>query len=173
MLENTYTYTARSADNPEQIVTLTLHNHSLSVGVGAPLEHIERALQAESAENEEEPTYHIQPWLKPMAISLVERGMRPFSVDDVGADVERDWLRVRAWFRVGGLRLAPVTLVAGRVDNPDAAQAFVKELNTRKAATGLPGFLGLLDYWAAWFVAGFVMMVILERWRRKRGSEAT
>jgi hypothetical protein len=36
MLENTYTYTARSADHPERVVTFTLYDHSMSVELGAP-----------------------------------------------------------------------------------------------------------------------------------------
>lgn len=173
MLENTYTYTARSADNPEQVVTFTLHDHSLSVGVGVPLEHVERALGPEEGEGEAEAEHHIQPWLKPMAVSLIERGTRPFNVADVNARAEDEWLHVRAWFRAGGLRLAPITLIAGRVDNPEAARAFVQELNERKApAAGLARVLGILDYWATWFLAGFLLVFLLESWRRRKDGEA-
>jgi hypothetical protein len=172
MLENTYTYTARSADDPEQVVTFTIHDHRLSVGVGVPLEHVERALGSED-EGEAESEHRIQPWLKPMAVSLIERGIRPFNVADVDARAEDEWLHVRAWFRVGGLRLAPITLIAGRVDNPEAARAFVQELNERKApAAGLARFLGLLDYWVTWFLAGSLLVILLESWRRRRDSEA-
>jgi hypothetical protein len=177
VLENTYTYTARSADHPEQVVTFTLHNHSLSVGVGAPLEHVERALQARGgetgaeAETETGSEYRIQPWLKPMAISLIERSTGPFDVGDVNASAEDDWLWVRAWLRAGGLRLAPITLIKGRVDNPHAAHAFVQELHERKApAAGLARFPGLLDYWATWILAGFLMVILFENWRRRRGN---
>jgi hypothetical protein len=177
VLENTYTYTARSADHPEQVVTFTLHNHSLSVGVGAPLEHVERALQARGgetgaeAETETGSEYRIQPWLKPMAISLIERSTGPFDVGDVNASAEDDWLWVRTWLRAGGLRLAPITLIKGRVDNPHAAHAFVQELHERKApAAGLARFPGLLDYWATWILAGFLMVILFENWRRWRGN---
>jgi len=40
-MENTYTYTARSIEDPEQVVTFTLQDHRMSVGLGAPLEQIE------------------------------------------------------------------------------------------------------------------------------------
>jgi len=173
-MENTYTYTARNADNPEQVVIFTLHDHALSVGIGAPLEHVERVIRAKTAEETEAESEHVvQPWLKPMAISMVERATRPFDVDDVDARSADDWLQVRAWFRAGGLRLTSVTLIEGRVDNPEAAQAFVQELDERKApVTSLARLLGPLDYWATWFMAGFLMVVLLETWRRGRGGEA-
>jgi hypothetical protein len=171
-MENTYTYTARNADNPAQVVMFTLHDHGLSVGMGAPLEHVERAIRASTAETETESEYRVQPWLRPMAISMIERATGPFDVDDVDARSADGWLQVRAWFRSGGLRLTPITLIEGRVDNPDAAQAFIQELEERKtSATGLARFLGLLDYWATWFIAGFLMVVLLESWRRRRRGE--
>ena len=173
MRENTYTYTARNADDPEQVVTFTLYDHSLSVGVGVPLEHVERGLQAGQGQAEEESEYHLRPWLKPMAVSLVERGTHPFGVGDVDARAEEDELQVRAWFRTGGLRLFPITLIEGRVDNPEAAYAFVEELDRRKRAMGrTSGVLNVLDYWATWLLAGFLMAVLLETWRR-RGSDET
>ena len=181
-MEKTYTYTARSAEYPEQVVTFTLHDTHMSVGLGAPLEHLERALhigeeeeapeeEGGEAEGAEEAQEDLSLWLKPMAVSLVERGTRPFRVDDVAAQAADDWLQVKAWVRTGGLRLMPITLIDGRVDNPAAAHAFVEEVAERKATTG-PNLLGLLDYWATWFVAGFLMVVLFQLWRRRGKSEA-
>ncbi len=176
VLENTYTYTARSAVDPERVVTFTLHDHSLSVGVGAPIEHVERFVQAQTSateaggesEAETRQEASVRPWLKPMAISVLERATRPFDVDDVEASVEGSWLYVRAWVRGGGLRVAPITLIEGRVDNPQAAQAFVQELDERQTSiTPLGQVVNLLDYWATWFVAGFVMFILLQNWRRR------
>jgi hypothetical protein len=173
-MEKTYTYTARSADNPEQVVTFTFYNHHLLVDVGVLVEHVERALQARQAEEDEEVEYHIQPWLKPMAISAIERGTHPFNVADVYADVDEKRLLVTAWVRAGGLRLAPVTFNMAHVDNVDAAQAFVKQLEVRKADSGYPGrFPGLLDYWATWAVGAFSTVVLLGAWLRKRYKEAS
>ena len=172
-MEKTYTYTARSADDPEQVVTFTFYNHRLLVDVGAPIEHLERALRARQAGEDEEVAYHIQPWLKPMAISAIERSTHPFSVSDVYADVDEKRLLVTAWVRAGGLRLAPVTFKMAHVDNPDAAQAFVKQLETRKADGGRAGWLpGPLDYWATWFVGALSTIVLLGAWLRKRYKEA-
>ncbi len=180
--QNTYTYTARSVENPEYSVTFTLFDHRMSVGTGAPMEQMAQAfehagaeeeVEVEGAEGEEssvaaEVKKQSKLWLKPMAISLVERGTKPFHVDDVDADVEGDWLRVRGWVRAGGLRLAPVTLMKGRVDNPDAAQAFVAEVNERKAEAFGP--LALFDYWGVWFVAGFAVVLLLQL-QRHRGKK--
>ena len=182
--QNTYTYTARSVENPEYSVTFTLFDHRLSVGTGAPVEQMTRVLEQEGAEEEMEEEKEVEEgeaasiaaevkkqsklWLKPMAISLVERGTKPFHVDDVDADVEDDWLHIQGWVRAGGLRLAPVTLMKGRVDNPDAASAFVDELNERK--TEAFGPLALFDYWGAWFFAGLAVVLLLQI-QRHRGKK--
>lgn len=174
MQDNTYTYTARSADQPEHVVTFTLHDHSVSVEPGAPLEHVERALQAEKGETEAGGESRIQPWLKPMAVSVMERVTRPFSVADVDASAEDGGLQVTQWVRTGGLRLAPIVFVMKRVDNPEAAQAFVEELERRKTFATRPGkFRGPLDYWGGWFLVGFVMTILLWIGLRRGNEETT
>ncbi len=178
-MADTYTYTARSADDPERVVTFTLRGSQMSVGVGAPLEQIEQAIElgrekvgpegddveadAEVEVSEAEaPTL----WIRPLAVSLAERGTGPMRVDDVVASVTEDWLRVRAWVRAGGLRLFPITLMDGRVDNPVAAVDFVEEVQERKEITGF-NFLGILDYWVTWLAAGLLALVVFQRSRRK------
>jgi hypothetical protein len=171
-MESTYTYTARSAENPERVVTFTFYDHHMIVDVGAPIEHAERALQARQTEDEEE--YEVQPWLKPMAVSAIERSTSPFDVSDVYADVDEGHLGVTAWVRAGGLRLAPVTFDMARVDNVDAAQAFVRQLEERKSdGQGSERLPGLLDYWATWFVGAFSTVALLGAWLRRRYKEAT
>ena len=170
-MENTYTYTARSIEDPEQVVTFTLQDHRMSVGLGAPLEQIETVLEqmddGEKAGQESQPKL----WLRPLAVSLLQRGVGPFRVADVKAATEDDWLRISAWYRAGGLALVPVTLVNGRVDNPQAAQAFVDELEERKSeVTGALGLLNLLDYWFTWILTGGLMLGLFQVWRRKDES---
>ena len=170
-MENTYTYTARSIEDPEQVVTFTLQDHHMSVGLGAPLQQIETVLQQVDAGEEAGRESQAKLWLKPLAVSLLERGVGPFRVADVNATAEDDWLRVNAWYRAGGLALAPVTLVNGRVDNQQAAQAFVDELEERKSeATGAFGLLQMLDYWFTWILAGTLMLGLFQIWRRKADS---
>lgn len=174
-MENTYTYTARSIQNPEHVVTLTLQDHHMSVGLGAPLEQIESAMQqTDTGEEAGEKTgqgVQSKLWLKPLAVSLLERGVGPFRVADVNADAKDDWLRVSAWYRAGGLALAPITLVDGRVDNPPAAQAFVQELEDRKSEVkGAFGFLNVLDYWFTWILAATLILGLFQVLRRKAKS---
>jgi hypothetical protein len=177
-MENTYTYTARNPDNPAEVVTFTLYDHSLGVGLGAPLEHVERAVEAvQAARTEEEgvePSFPVGPWLKPTAIALLERGTHPFNVNDVDASLAGDELSVRAWLRTGGLRVAPLTLLQGRVDNPLAAEAFVDEVSRRRDE--LPGVFkvaGVFDYWVTWFLTGALAVVLFQLWRQKRGRDTT
>lgn len=52
-MKDTYTYTARSADDPDEVAPFTLHDHSLSVELGgALLARVERVFQPEQAEGE-------------------------------------------------------------------------------------------------------------------------
>ncbi|MBN1259349.1 MAG: hypothetical protein JXB35_01595 [Anaerolineae bacterium] len=173
-MENTYTYTARSAEHPERVVTFTLYDGRVSVGAGVPLEQVTRIAEAARAEEEgaEEETAKPQLWLKPLAVSLVEQSTTPFRVVDIDAGADDDWLLVRGWIRMGGLRLAPITLMSGQVDNVDAAHAFVAELGRRKKARASgPLFLNLLDYWATWFVASTVLIGLFNLWRKRQYDE--
>ncbi len=59
------------------------------------------------------------------------------------------------------------------MDNPDAAHAFVQELNRRRAAAaGLGRFLRVLDYWATWLLTGVAIVALLQFWRRRKGLAA-
>jgi len=171
-MENTYTYTARSVENPEKVVTFTLHDDRMSVDIGAPVEQIARAVadvaeDIEEIEEAHEPEKRAKVWLKPLAISLVERGTAPLRITDVEAHVHEDHLSLRSWMRLNGLRLAPLTLMAGRIDNPAAAVAFVDEVNARKKAfaRGLPIF-NFLNYWVTWLGAALSMVAVFAFWHR-------
>lgn len=166
-MENTYTFTARSANDPRKVVTLTLHGTWLSVGMGPALEQFERA--AEDGEAGEQRSLPARLWLRPMALSLLERTRGPFPVGDVFASVDGDNLTLKAWFRAGGLRSFPVTLVDGPVDNDEAAHAFVEELKLRKSEEESAfGFLELLDYWATWILGIGAIIGALAIWRRRQ-----
>lgn len=171
-MEDTYTYIARNADNPEEVITFTIRGTDLTLQPGAALEKVEQAVAASLDEEVEGPS--TSAWLKPLTLSLAERGTHPFNLTDITAMAEGDYLRVGAWIRTAGLRLAPVSLVAWHVDNPEAAQAFVEEIETRQEALGRPGFLfGWLDYWFTWILTAVVVLGLLEGWRRRRQGETT
>jgi hypothetical protein len=170
MKEDTYTYTARSVEDPAQVITFTLHDHSMSVDLGTALEHVERALQLEQADSVA--TAVMEPLAKPMALSVWERVSRPVSVADVNASAAGNWLQVTSWIRALGLRLAPVPFVMQQVDNPDAAHAFVDELNERKKTALRPGaFRGPLDYWITWLMGSLAVAMLVWLGLRKSENE--
>jgi hypothetical protein len=72
------------------------------------------------------------------------------------------------WQRLGGLRLAPIMFNMGKIDNEAAAEAFVKELEKRKAEEEHAGkFFGPLDYWFGWL--GIVFLIgFLIRWPQRK-----
>jgi hypothetical protein len=179
-MENTYTYTARSAGDPTRVATFTLYDDKLAVGVGVPLEQVERSVRASLAEEGAEENAAVvevaddeqaNVWAKPLAVSLVERATRPINVSDVDARLRDGDLRLTAWVRTGGLRLAPLTFRVDRVDNADAAEAFVSELERRKRAASAPGvFAGPLDYWATWLLGSALALTLVIVGLRKHGD---
>ena len=170
-MEETYTYTARNPEHPEHTLTFTLRNEHLSVDLSAPVEQVERMLQArrgdeDGSEGQAGPEDEGGLWLKPLAVSLLERGVGPFRVTDVSAVARQDKLRIRAWYRAGGLGLVPITLIDSRIDNPEAAHAFVHEIARRKdEASAAAGPLALLNYWVTWFAALAALVVVFNFWR--------
>ena len=165
-MKNTYTYSARSIDHPERVITFTLHDRWLSVEPGAPVEFVEQVVEvAKGKEGQDEEMRPTGPWLKPLAVSLAERSTRPFRIVDINADMAEDRLYVQGWIRTGGLRLLPITLIKERVDNPTAAGAFVKKIDERKAES--QSSLQILDYWATWVVAGTLLLGLFQLWRQR------
>jgi hypothetical protein len=92
----------------------------------------------------------------------------PVHISDVkGTVVGEDQLKLTIWKRMGGLRAAPVLFQFENVDKPEAAQAFISELEERKAAADHLGtFFGPLDYWLGW-IGLAVVFILLWRWPRR------
>ncbi|HPL26801.1 MAG TPA: hypothetical protein PLG21_01960 [Anaerolineae bacterium] len=79
------------------------------------------------------------------------------------------------WVRVGGLRLAPVPFTFTRVDNPEAAQGFVRELQRRRGIAPRPGRLpGPFDYWGGWLLTTSLAAGLIMAWgmRRRQSSRS-
>lgn len=172
-MEETYTFIARSVSDPLKVATFTLHNSSVSVGIGVPAEQIRTTVEAraEDAEDGDPPKM----WMKPVALSVIGQASEPFRLYDVDAELEQDSLHVTAWMRAGGLRLAPVNMTWEQVDNPTAAQGFVHEIQKRKKAAQASGQLpGLLDYWWTWITGAISIVGLGTAWiiRRMRRKEA-
>ena len=103
-------------------------------------------------------------------MKLKERISGPVHISDVDARLNEDKFLVRIWPRVAGLRLAPVGINMGQVDNEYAAEAFVDELESRKESEpAAKKFFGPFDYWFGW--AGLMVLAGLFL-RRYRQSEA-
>lgn len=168
MQENheTYTYTARNASNPSNVVTFTLYNNHLRVNLTGVMEQARTV--AETEEKSAELKTQISTQAKPAAMKIVESLAGPTHINDVNAHLEDDQLKVILWQRTAGLRLAPVIFNMKRIDNVDAAEAFVNEVGQRKTSSSNSGGLwGPLDYWIGW--AGLLVTAgIFLRWLRQR-----
>ena len=104
---------------------------------------------------------------KPVLMKVKERVSSPVHISDVNAKLKEDKFLVRMWPRVAGLRLAPVGINMGQVDNEDAAEAFVDELEFRKELKPAARKLfGPFDYWIGW--AGLMLLagLFIRRYRR-------
>lgn len=153
----TYTYTARNINNPDKVVTFTLYDGHMRVNLTGLLDQAKTVTDADEKSGELKKQVSLQ--AKPALLKLKEGISGPVHVTDIDATMDDDRLRVTMWPRVAGLRLAPVQLKMGQIDNEDAAEAFVDELKQRKGTTESDArkFFGPLDYWIGW--AGLMLLV--------------
>lgn len=162
----TYTYTARNVDHPDKVVTFTLDDERMRVNLTDQLEQVETV--AGSGFTPKELLHRVKSKAKPLYRKLRERITGPVHVSDVNANLKEDKFLVRMWPRVAGLRLAPIRINMGQIDNEDAAEAFVDELDYRKEITPAARKLfGPLDYWIGW--AGLMLLVglFIRRFRQQ------
>lgn len=176
-MENTYTFTARSAQEPAHVATFTLHDGHMAVDIGASLPEVEKLLRNgdDSGEGAMDLAEAGASWLKPGAAWLVQRILRPFSVADVKAEAAGASLQVKAWIRARERRLVPITLEWDQVDNPEASQAFADEVHERQVSTSRPGkYPGPLDYWVTWLAgtaaAGLFLLAAMRRLGGQQGA---
>jgi hypothetical protein len=162
----TYTYTARNADQPSEVVTFTLYNNHLKVNLTGLLDQAGIVVEAE--EKPTEIKNQVSTQLKPVAMKLAENLSGPVHIRDVDARLDDEELRVILWQRAAGLRLAPILFNMERIDNVEAAEAFIDEVDQRKIDTSTTGRLwGPLDYWVGW--AGLLVAAgLVLRWLRRR-----
>jgi hypothetical protein len=175
-MQETYTFIARSAKDPLKVATFTLHDHSMSVGIGVPGEQMRAALESQELEGKGVEVSGADGgqgiWLKPVALSVLDQASGPFGLEDVAARLDDETLSVTAWLRARGLRLAPVHLAWNPVDNPQAARGFVEELRRRKRTSRQSSHLpGILDYWWTWILGTLSLVGIGIGWILKRGRD--
>jgi hypothetical protein len=153
----TYTYTARNINDPGKVVTFTLLDGHMRVNLTGLLDQANSVASSEEKSGELKHQMSLQ--AKPALLKLKEGISGPIHVNDVKAKLDDDRLHVTLWQRMGGLRLAPVQFDMGQVDNDEAAEAFVDELEQRKEETASDArrFFGPLDYWIGW--AGLLLLI--------------
>lgn len=167
-MTNTYTYTARSTDDPQRVITFTLREEYLEINLTGMLDSIEEVVSGE--EKGDTIKAQVKTQAKPAALKVMEAFSGPIHISDVTGEVEGEKLKLRVWKRMGGLRAAPVLLDFASVDNPEAAKAFIAELNERKRRVEHLGrFFGPLDYWFGW-IALAVVLLVLWKWPRKKAK---
>ncbi len=157
-MENTLTYTARGADDPDNMATFTLHNGSISIQLGnALLEQVEEVYETFRVGDDRT----LSTWIKPLATGSLQQLLEPIPLEDFDAEFKDDTLQTTAWLRAGGLRLAPVMMKWEQVDNPAGAAAFLEALDDRKS--GLDDSHRLpnpFDYWAGWAILTIVTLTL-------------
>lgn len=164
-MKDTYTYTARSADDPERVVTFTLANGHMMLNLTGVMDRLSEVVTADEKANtvKEQAKKQVQP----AVMKGIEQLSGPVHVRDVAADLKDERLVVKAWQRAGGLRLAPMVIGIDHVDNAEAAEAFVDELDARQDSVQSAGkFAGPLDYWFGW-AALLLGLIVLLRWPAK------
>ena len=168
MNHKTYTYTARSVDDVNKVVTFTLLNGHMRVGLTGLLDQAQAIASAEEKSEELKRQAVVQ--ARPTLLKIKEEISGPIKIGDVNASLSGDRLKVTMWPRMGGLRVAPVRINMGHVDNPDAAESFVDELEKRKETADARSFFGPLDYWVGWM--GLLLLIgLFIRRPKNNGSD--
>lgn len=160
---NTYTYTARNIENPGKVLTFTLQGEYLKVNLTGVADTVSDLLREQDQEEggSESP---IKDQAASTTLKVLEEISGPLHVSDVAGKLKDGRFTLTAWKRVGGLRAAPIVLKMGRVDNPQAAEAFLKELNMRKnSASRISNFFGPLDYWFGWLGMALVVLFFIRK----------
>jgi len=171
-MPGTYTYTARSAENPAHTATFTLHEGRMSVDMGAGMEDLERiAHEAQEQQGTLQKAKAVISELPRLHPAMVRMAQSSYDVHDVSANASGDGLSVTAWTSIGGLKAVPMMLNWSHVDNPDAARAFVEELEQFKRETPDSGLPGPLDYWGTW-ILGLMFGVALGWWLLSRRGDS-
>ncbi len=159
MQDNTFTFTARSGQDPDKSATFTLNNGTVSVELGNVL--VEQVTKAYESLNDEGSESRKLSWVKPAATGTLQKIIEPIPLADFEAEMSGEALQTKAWIRAGGRRLAPVMMTWRDVDNPQGAAAFVNEFQERKEAiVADEAAPDPLDYWISWVVMGLVALAL-------------
>ncbi len=111
----TYTYTARSVKDPEKVATFTILEDKLKIDVAGLFE------KAFEIVNEDDKGSVLKDMLstqsRAVLLKILETLSGPVHLNDIQASYEADDFNLTVWKRAAGLRLAPVVIAMGEVDN--------------------------------------------------------
>lgn len=107
----TYTYTARSANDPTKVVTFTLYDHHMRVNLTGVLEQAGMVVGAE--EKPAEMGRQLSTQAKPVMMKMVESFSGPVHVSDVEVRLEDQRLKVVMWQRITGFASGPGSIQHG------------------------------------------------------------
>lgn len=165
----TYTYTARNKNNPDKVITFTIYEDYLKVNLTGLLDRISNLAEEE---NQEKAIKSLLSTQSGSALyKAVERLSGPVHINDVTPSLDNGTFKLTFWKRIAGLRVAPITIFIGDVDNPEAAAQFLETLFERQELADEPGvFAGPLDYWATW-IGMLIGLIVLIKWPKKERSK--
>jgi len=164
----TYTYTARNKQKPDKVVTFTIFENYMKVNLTGLIDQISGI--AEQEDRDEAIKSFLSTQSGSALYKTIERLSGPVHINDVNPFFEDGSFKLTFWKRIAGLRVAPITISIGDVDNPDAAVQFIDTLLERQDQAEDPGvFAGPLDYWATWIglLAGLILLI---KWPKKDKS---
>jgi hypothetical protein len=164
----TYTYTARNKQKPDNVVTFTIFENHMKVNLTGLIDQISGIAEKEDREMAAKSFLSTQSGTA--IYKAVERLSGPVHINDVPPHLEDGAFKLTFWKRIAGLRVAPITISIGSVDNPEAAAQFIETLLDRQDQAEDPGvFAGPLDYWVTW-VGLLVGLIVLIKWPKKDKS---
>ena len=160
---NTFTYTARNKNNLEKVTTFTLVDDRLKINLTGLLDQAQKISSAETALQETQSQIGLQ--AKPLVMKMLENVYHAgIHINDARVHINDGRFKLTAWYRAAGLRLAPITINMGEIDNPAAAEAFADEISRRqKQASPTGKFFGPLDYWFGWVGLLFVIFLLIRK----------
>lgn len=164
----TYTYTARNKHNPNRVITFTIYKDQVKVNLTGLDDQVSKIIKSNDQKSA------VKELITTQAGTTIYKAIEQISgsvhINDVNSDLKGDQFTLTFWRRLAGLRLAPLVLSIGEVDNLQGAQQFIDTLRERQALTETPSvFSGPLDYWATW-IAMLIGLIVLIKWPRKKKS---
>jgi hypothetical protein len=164
---NTFTYTARNANNPKKVITLTLVDDTFKINLTGLFDQAREIANAEKILPATQAQANIQ--AKPMVMKMLETTSGAgVDINDTRVVLKDKALKIIVWYRLAGLRLAPLVIHMGEVDNPAGATAFCQELSRRQDSTDSASlFFGPLDYWLGWAGVLLFLFAFIKKKKHK------